>query len=99
MASTTKSPRHFLRDLFWKFAQRGPTKTLNKGALKHRTWGKDGFNNQASKAFVAGYLLGNLHKEEQQGHSTREPLSTELRARMASTTKGPRHFLQDIFGN
>ena len=55
MASTTKSPRHLLKDVF-----------------------------------------GNWHKEDQQRHSAREPLSTEGGATMASTTKSPR--LQGIFG-
>ena len=77
----------------WKFAQRGATETLNKGALKHRRWRKDGFNNKVSKP------SGNWHKEDQQRHSTREPLNTEAGARIASITHSPMHFLKDIFGN
>ena len=44
-------------------------------------------------------VFGNVHKGDQQRHSTSEPLSTEGGARMASTTKSPRHFLKDVFGN
>ena len=71
MASTSKSPRHFLQDVFGNLHKRGTTRTLNKGALKHRTWGKDGFNNQISKALFAGCLLEigtkRPHKRVQRG--------------------------------
>ena len=68
---------------------------FNRGALKQRRLGKDGFNKQVSKAFCAG-CLGEF---AQQGHSTREPFTTKGWARMASATNSPRHFLQDVLGN
>ena len=91
MASTIKSPRHFCK-MSWSICT---TKTFNKGTLKHRRLGKDGFNNQFRNVFCAGFR----REFAQQRHSTREPLSTEGWAMMASTTNSPRHLLQDFWGN
>ena len=71
------------------------TRTFNKGALNQRRLGKDGFSNQLSKAFLARCLW----EFPQQSYSTGGPLSKEGLARMASTNKSPRHFVQDALGN
>ena len=64
MASTTKSPRHLLKPLLEICTKRGK-KTFNKEALKHRRWGKDGLNNQDSKALFEGYLWKLAQKGQQ----------------------------------
>ena len=98
MASTTKSPRHCLKDIFGNRHKHDQQRRSTKQPFKQRGLSKQGFNNQVSKACFAGCLW----KLAQRGATRRfnkGALKHKRWGKDGFDTKSPRHCLQDVFGN